>query len=248
MKQFKKSYYNKKWFDYSNLVKSRDGFKCLKCGRDKTKVVLQTHHKNYIVGLKPWEYPLSDCLTLCKGCHSREHGLVEPDSGWELLFVEDLGDMSGTCERKGCGKEIRYTHTIYHPLWGQKIVGSTCIDYLTKEDQFISHRVVKFFQKISKFIYESDWKHGLTKNGKTFRYTKYSHNIIRIYGKKNYYSYQIALKVKGERWHDFKKVFYCNNKNINQVKELSFVALKGMLAETDEEKEILRNIYISLIK
>lgn len=81
MKLNRKSYRNNKWYDYSKRVKFRDQNKCLKCGREEPKVVLQTHHIIYKPRLEPWEYPLSDCITLCKGCHSREHRIVEPNSG-----------------------------------------------------------------------------------------------------------------------------------------------------------------------
>jgi len=244
MKNHRKSYYNKKWFDFSKKVKLRDGNKCLKCGRTDSEVVLQTHHKNYKPNLEPWDYPLSDCITLCKGCHSREHGLVEPNSGWTLISIEDLGDLIGTCERKGCGTDIRYEHLTYHPKWGHKTVGSTCIEYLTQEDQFLSHEVLKVFRKVSDFINKSEWKEGFTKKGSKYIYTKHSHNQIRIYGKENYYSFQIALKIKGVKWFDFKELIKAKKgKNLEQVKELSYIVLKGMLTESEKERELLRNIY-----
>jgi hypothetical protein len=244
MKNHRKSYYNKKWFDFSKTVKLRDGNKCLKCGRNESEVVLQTHHKSYKPNLEPWEYPLSYCITLCKGCHSREHGIVEPDSGWTLISIEDLGGLDGICERKGCGTEIRYEHLTYHPKWGHKTVGSTCIEYLTREDQFLSHEVLKVFRKVSDFINKSVWEQGLTKKGKTFLFTTHSHSQIRIYGKENFYSFQILLKVKGEKWFEFKDFIKAKKeKNLEQVKELGFIVLKGLLAETKKEKELLRNIY-----
>lgn len=247
MKNHRKSYYNKKWFDYSKMVKSRDGNKCLKCGQTAPDVVLQVHHKNYKLKLEPWEYPLSDCITLCKGCHSRQHGIVEPDSGWTLISIEDLGGLDAICERKGCGTEIRYEHITYHPQWGFKSVGSTCIEHLTKDDQFLSHEVLKLFKKISAFINKSVWEQGRTKKGKTYLYTYFSHHQINIYGKENYYSFQIALKLHGERWFNFGKFIKAKkDKNLEQVKELAFIVLKGLLAETKQEKELLRNLYVSI--
>ena len=244
MKQLKKAYYNKKWHLFSKKVKARDGNTCLKCGRDEPEVILQTHHKSYKPILAPWQYPLSDCLTLCKGCHSREHNLVEPNSGWILISVEDLGDLNGICERKGCGTEIRYEHIIYLPKWGYISVGSSCIEYLTKEDQFLSHEVLKIFRKISNFVNTSVWEHGYTKKGKAYLYAKHAHHQIRIYVKENYYSFQIALKIKGEKWFDFKNfVKVRKGKNLEQVKELGYVVLQGLLAKTKNEKELLRNIY-----
>lgn len=239
----RKSYYNIKWHEFSKSVKYRDNFTCLKCGRKEPEVVLQTHHKIYKLGLEPWEYPFSDCLTLCKGCHSREHGLVEPDSGWTLLSIDDLGEQSGTCERKGCGSEIRFEHIIYHPKCGYKSVGSTCIEYLTREDQFLSQEVIKIYRKISDFINNSSWEEGTTQNGKRYLVSKHSHNQIRIYGKDNNYSFQIAIKRKGEKRFDFENVILTNNKNLEQVKELGFIVLKGLTTEDEKEKNLLREIY-----
>jgi hypothetical protein len=239
----RKSYYNIKWHEFSNRVKYRDNFICLKCGRKEPDVVLQTHHKIYKLGLEPWEYPLGDCLTLCKGCHSREHGIVEPDSGWTLLSIDDLGELSGTCERKGCGSEIRFEHITYHPKCGYKTVGSTCIEYLTREDQFLSQEVIKIYRKISEFIKNSNWEEGTTQKGKSFLVSKYSHNQIRIYGKESYYSFQIAIKRKGEKRFDFEEVIRTKNKNLEQVKELGFIVLKGLTTEDTKEKNLLREIY-----
>jgi len=244
MKNHRKFYYNKKWFDFSKLVKSRDGNKCLKCGRAEPDVVLQTHHKNYKPRVKPWEYPLSDCITLCKGCHSREHGIVEPDSGWILISIEDLGSKDGICQRKGCGTEIRYEHITYHPQWGHKTVGSTCVEHLTREDQFLSKEVLKIFKKTSDFVKNSIWKQGKTKNGNTYLHTIHTHHKVRIYGKEGYYAFLVSLKEKGVKWYinqDYIKVK--KDKNLDQVKELSYLVLKGLTTKSKKEKEMLRNIY-----
>ncbi len=243
MKHFRKSYYNNEWYDYSNKIKRRDNYRCLKCGRGESIAILQTHHKMYKPRLKPWEYPTSDCVTLCKGCHAKEHGLVEPDSGWTLVSIADLGGLDGICERKGCGTEIRYEHITYHPKWGYKSVGSTCVEHLTREDQFLSREVLKVFKNISGFVNESVWESGVTKNGKDFLYTTFSHHQIRIYGKGSYLTFQVALKRKGERWFDFGDFIQARNKTLDQVKELGFIVLKGLITTDETEKELLRNIY-----
>lgn len=48
----------------------RDNWTC-KCG--KTDRTVHVHHKKYIHGLEPWEYPLNDLETLCWACHKNEH-------------------------------------------------------------------------------------------------------------------------------------------------------------------------------
>lgn len=243
MKQLRKSYYNVKWHEFSKRVKERDNFQCLKCGRKQNQVVLQVHHEKYIHGLEPWEYALSDCITLCKGCHANEHNLIEPSKGWTLIAVIDLGGLYGFCERKGCGTEIRYEHVAYHPGWGYKNVGSSCIEFLTEGDKKLSSKILKLYKSISNFVHQSDWKIGYTKKGKEYIVTTYKHHIIRIYGKDKRYAFQIAIKEKGEKWFDWKDIISVWNKDLNQVKELAYIVARGLTAEDQSEIEILRSVY-----
>lgn len=243
MEQRRKAYYNDSWISFSDAVQRRDNYRCVKCGRKKGEIVLQTHHKEYKKGFEPWEYPLSDCISLCKGCHAKEHNLIEPSDGWTLISIDDLGGLYGVCEKKGCGNEIRYEHLIYHPAWGYKTVGSTCVEYLTQEDQYLSVEIIKTFRKISDFVKSSAWEIGMTKKGKKYFHTTYSHHQIRIYGDVNFYSFQIALKQKGQKWFNFGDFIKTKNKTLEQVKELGYIVLKGTITENYEEKEILRNIY-----
>jgi uncharacterized protein YuzB (UPF0349 family) len=243
MKKKRTIYNHDNWDVFSNDVKQRDGFKCLKCGSREPNVILQVHHRFYKAGVEPWEYPLSDCITLCKGCHAREHNLIEPENGWTLISIEDLGGLDGICERKGCGAEIRYEHITYHPQWGYKTVGSTCVEHLTQDDQFLSQDVLRIFKNTSNFLYSTIWEKLISHKGKHYLMTTYSNHQIRIYGDENYYSFQIALKRKGEKWFDFQGFVKSKNKSLERVKELSYIVLNGLITENDEEKELLRNIY-----
>lgn len=247
MKINRRSYRNEKWFAFSEKVKIRDKYQCLKCGRSEKESILQVHHKIYKLGLEAWEYALSDCITLCKGCHAKEHKIVEPPKGWTLISVGDLGGLYGTCEKIGCGNEIRYEHEIYHPDWGYKTVGSTCVEYLTEEDKWLSAEILKAFKNISKFIHDSVWETGFTKKGKEFIGTTYKHHILRIYGKDKNCSIQIAVKEIGEKWHDWKNPIYLRNKSLIDAKEMVYVLLKGTIAEDKNEKNILRNIYKQML-
>lgn len=58
------------WEKKRAKVFKRDGYKCQQCGIGKQ---LNCHHTYYLSGKKPWEYPLSALLTLCKGCHTALH-------------------------------------------------------------------------------------------------------------------------------------------------------------------------------
>jgi hypothetical protein len=242
----KNLYRNIEWIKFSNKIKKRDNFKCFKCGHSSEKVVLQVHHTVYYENRKPWEYFLSDCITLCKGCHAREHNLIEPSYGWILISISDLGDLSGICERKNCNTPIRYEHEAYHPKWGYKTVGSTCIEFLTEKDKFISRQYIKFYTKIAKALNKFNWEKGKTEKGRLFISTKYKKSIIRVY--EDNLSYQLAFYL-GKNEHDWKipiQPLKKKIKNIDFIKELALINLMGIIArerDKKEELEVLQNIF-----
>lgn len=59
-------------------IMKRDEFRCRLCLDTKTS--LQVHHKHYVYGKEPWEYPNEDLVTLCEECHL----LVETLKKYEL--------------------------------------------------------------------------------------------------------------------------------------------------------------------
>jgi hypothetical protein len=189
---------------------------------------------------------MSDCITLCKGCHAEIHNKKEPTKGWTLVSVNDLGGLYGVCERIGCGHEIRHEHEIYHPDWGYKIVGSTCVEYLTDEDKWLGAEILKKFDQISRFIHKSKWDFGRTQNNKPFLGSSYKHHLIRVYGSENHYSIQVGLKIAGLKYHEWQKPIYTKAKSLLEAKEMAFTVLLGMTALNDYEKVILRNIYIQM--
>lgn len=142
------SYKESQWKAFRQSVIELDGYKCHQCGRSKDEVVLQVHHLEYKSGLKAWEYPTEDCITLCRGCHAQTHGIIQPRFGWEYIGDEDLGDLIGTCENKGCGSNMRYSYTVFHPQWGTLEVGTICCDNLTDSE-------IASNSKESKLKYES---------------------------------------------------------------------------------------------
>ena len=241
-------YVNEKWHGFSEKVKSRDNYKCLQCDREEPEVVLQVHHEKYIKGQAPWDYSLSDCRTLCKGCHARSHGLIEPDRGWTLISINDLEGLDGICERNGCGNEIRYEHSTYHPSWGHMVVGSTCIEHLKQEDRLISSSTLKHYKNISEFVHSGEWGEGYTKKNKKYLTRKYKHHYIRIYGEKNRFAYQLLLKEKGVRWYDYQDIMEVPNRGLPEIKEIAYIVLKGTISESEEEKSTLRDIYRGIVR
>jgi|SRR5579884_1986459 len=56
-----------KWQRKRLEVMNRDGFRCTECGDEESE--LHVHHKTYIAGKDPWDYPLENFSTLCHRCH-----------------------------------------------------------------------------------------------------------------------------------------------------------------------------------
>ncbi len=239
-------YRNHKWVEFSNKVKERDGYACTSCGKKHYETTLQVHHTFYRGKLKPWEYPFSDCLTLCKGCHAKEHGLIEPTSGWVLLGVDDLGDLSGECQKRGCGNSIRYANYIYHPKWGEMTVGSTCVEYLTQEDQAISKEVINLYKDVGKFIDSVFWIRGKTKKGFDFKYTTCRVNRleyqIRVFSRNDKHSYQIVRRGKPLETISTAK---CSTDIL--ALELGCVHLRAMFS-FGQELQMYRDVYSNLLK
>lgn len=240
-------YTRREWFNFANKIKTRDQFHCVTCHRDSNIAVLQVHHLHYIKNKLPWEYELSDCVTLCKRCHAAEHQKVDPIDGWSLLHVFDLNQASGCCERTGCGKEIRYEHLIYHPQAGYKTVGSTCVDVLTLSDQLDSKKVLALFEKLSKFNRSANWRNEITKMGRDYHIASYRGHQIRIYGCPNDYAIQLWIKRKEEKWHDPKKIHKQPLLNLRLVQQLGFIYLLHELSTDVMEQTKLKSIYENIV-
>lgn len=98
------------------------------------------------------------CVTLCKGCHAEEHGIVRPFIGWECVGYDDLGEPSGECEL--CGSSIRHVFFVRHEKWPSLEVGETCCDHLTDTTEASNHMdsVRCFEARQHRFIRSSRWK------------------------------------------------------------------------------------------
>jgi len=120
-------------------------------------VIFHVHHKKYIAGRLPWEYPFEDCETLCAGCHAAHHGKIPPKVGWEVAGYDDLGELCGTCEL--CGTELRYVFLIHHENWPSMEVGEICCDHLTCSDIASNHMesVRRYNDRRKRFVSSPRW-------------------------------------------------------------------------------------------
>lgn len=149
------------WLERRKQIIQLDGEICCLCGRHEPEVVLQVHHKKYISGHKPWEYKQEDLITLCKGCHAREHNIISntiPQDGWIYVDCEDLGGLYGKCEI--CKTEFRHEHYLYHPKYGYISVGCECANKLLNNTQASIKEVELKLEakRLERFLNSPKWK------------------------------------------------------------------------------------------
>jgi hypothetical protein len=65
-------------------ILSRDNFTCQLCKDPKT--TLHVHHKKYIKGNQPWDYPDSNFQALCAHCHAMV-STINNSSEYNFLFA-----------------------------------------------------------------------------------------------------------------------------------------------------------------
>ena len=211
------------WKEFRQNVIESDDFKCTSCNRTAKEVVLQVHHKFYIKGKLPWEYGTENCITLCKGCHASEHGIIKPKIGWDYVGEEDLEDLIGNCEN--CGTSIRYVFLISHWKWGFQEVGTLCCDHLTGTEIASNQRESKqrYKSRKSRFVSSKRWK---IEGNKTE--IKQSLFDIQIENRNNY-SYLTIHKLKSKTKY----------KTINDAKEAAFDVIEsGKLYEYLDKHKI----------
>ena len=147
------------WKAFRQKVITLHDHVCVRCGRGPADgAVLQVHHKHYVAGRNPWEYPYEACEALCKGCHAEEHGKIPPKHGWEFHGFSDLGDLSGICDL--CGTAYRYAFMVSHPDWKAMEVGEICCNHLTSTDDatvFMEERRRRADKK-KRFVQSPRWR------------------------------------------------------------------------------------------
>lgn len=87
-------------------IMGRDMFECQKCKTNDNKT-LHVHHRHYINGREPWDYPNELLVTLCKDCHkSEEEAVIKADEMlkalhfWGYFNTEIVEVLNKLIERK----------------------------------------------------------------------------------------------------------------------------------------------------
>lgn len=147
------AYTKPEWKAYRANCLEKAGYACERCGKGET---LQVHHPKYLSGRKPWDYPIEFCEVLCRGCHAAEHGIIMPREGWTILESDyENNEPSEPVPCANCGIDVTWHVRIYHPEWGETIVGSTCGENLSLGPEFTAMR--SFRSRLRTFLCSPKW-------------------------------------------------------------------------------------------
>lgn len=232
----KKLYRKSEWSKLRDEILKRDNFKCVRCGETDIKK-LHIHHLGYLRNTKPWDYP--DCYfeTLCKKCHSEEHGIIPPQCGWTYIDEDDLGDLIGECEY--CHTELRYQHTIFHEKWGYMSVGADCADKLTNT-RFASEKEKnrkKKFEKLDRYIKSPKWKHH--KNGYFYKWDNKQYVYeIKIWDNTKYFRVDIDVLY----YYGNHKLSIPGTKRFNTLDDAKIQAFNAIYSKPRDNNDIEKYI------
>lgn len=73
-------------------VLNRDKWKCKLCKDEET--TLHVHHLEYQPKKEPWEYPMSNFVTLCEHCH-REVELLKDENHFDEILIDKIDWKTG---------------------------------------------------------------------------------------------------------------------------------------------------------
>jgi len=92
-----------RWQKLRLEVFKRDEWTCCNCGDKET--TLSIHHRRYVSGREPWDYPIEELTTLCEVCHKDDHELSYNAEKRLLSAVRLAGFYSWNMEELANGFE-----------------------------------------------------------------------------------------------------------------------------------------------
>ena len=95
---------NQKWYNFINTIKNKKDNICSCCKKKKELMLLDFNH--YKIEKDPWEQEEKSAFLVCNSCFKNNENIEEPDIGWYLLDIRDLGGLSGICKKKSCKQKI----------------------------------------------------------------------------------------------------------------------------------------------
>lgn len=182
-----KPYKSKQWFDFRASVIVAKKSICEECGiGPPARIVWQIHHPIYKNEAMPWEYELHEVMLVCRGCHAKLHGHIQPSSGWNLVYEDVLDEKDGICDC--CGRAIRFIYQIDHVDWPSMTVGSGCCDRLTETSAGTERK--SFLERLLRFSNKSRW----TLSGDIHQ-RKYKGFAISIFDQSGQWKLEISSKL-----------------------------------------------------
>ncbi len=76
MANYKELLLDSRWQKKRLEIMGRDCFTCQKCHSTDHRA-LHVHHRHYINGRMPWDYPSELLITLCATCHKQEEDCAD---------------------------------------------------------------------------------------------------------------------------------------------------------------------------
>jgi len=91
-------------------IMERDNWTCQLC--ESKDEQLQVHHKEYVKGMDPWEYPDDLLITLCENCHKHVSGK------FFVPTIKDITELSTNEIRDGIQERIsrQYINDVLNSL------------------------------------------------------------------------------------------------------------------------------------
>jgi len=90
-----------RWQKTRLRILERDGWACQECF--DTKSTLAVHHRYYIGGKEPWEYPDEALVTLCWDCHEAEREMMGEYTPLLIQTMKKVGFLADDFREVACG-------------------------------------------------------------------------------------------------------------------------------------------------
>lgn len=103
MSEYSEKLKNPQWQKKRLQILSRDDFTCQRCLDKET--TLHVHHRVYVRGQEPWEYPDGLLVTLCETCHKEEWEDGSREKEHIIDALQRFGFLSGDLNELAVGFE-----------------------------------------------------------------------------------------------------------------------------------------------
>ena len=136
-------YYEKlkdpRWQKKRLEIFERDEYICQSCNDDKS--TLHVHHRNYIKGKDPWDYPNEFLVTLCETCHEVEKEELEE---YVPLLIENIKKKFFADDMR----ELAFGFSQLQPFHDSHVMAST-ISWVLGKDELLHKLTEMYFKSLA---------------------------------------------------------------------------------------------------